>query len=343
MLNQLFKSLKYIHASKTKEFIKLNIKVLLLPILFLLIPNAVYAQSMTDRATGIINEFLTLFENSISSISIIQTYAERLFWILAFISFVWTFLQLAIKKADLSDFFGELIKFCMVIGFFWWILQNGSDIVEAITKSLTQMANSVPGKTPVKEISDVIRKGVELSDKLIGVTEIEGGGFNLIVLIQSIIFFILIMITALVVLMVFAVITVDLMVLKIGLWFLAYGGIFLLAFGATNYTKDIAIQYYKVVIAQAVQMFVLIIIVAVGASTVEVFVNKFAEQDIFQREYIVVFMVIGAVLVLYLLSKELPQLVSGIIAQGNLGAGRAIAGTATALGVATAGGGNGWQ
>ena len=52
----------------------------------------------------------------------ITTHATWLFWTLALISMVWTFGMLALRKADIGEFFAELIRFIVFTGFFWWLL-----------------------------------------------------------------------------------------------------------------------------------------------------------------------------------------------------------------------------
>ena len=55
----------------------------------------------------------------------ITDYASWLFWILVTISMVWTFGQMALRRADIGEFFAEFIKFTIFTGFFWWLLTNG--------------------------------------------------------------------------------------------------------------------------------------------------------------------------------------------------------------------------
>ena len=62
--------------------------------------------------------------------SIIESVATRLFWTLALISMVWTFGMMALRKADIGEFFAELIRFTVFTGFFWWLLINGPELLD---------------------------------------------------------------------------------------------------------------------------------------------------------------------------------------------------------------------
>ena len=45
-------------------------------------------------------------------------YAINLFWLLATIQLVWTFMPLVLKQADIGEIAGELVRFILVTGFF---------------------------------------------------------------------------------------------------------------------------------------------------------------------------------------------------------------------------------
>ena len=50
--------------------------------------------------------------------TIILTHASRLFWMLALISMVWTFGMMALRRADLGEFFAEFVRFVISQVFF---------------------------------------------------------------------------------------------------------------------------------------------------------------------------------------------------------------------------------
>ena len=60
----------------------------------------------------------------------LKSAATSIFWILATISLSWTCISMAIKRAEMGEFFAELCRFIMFTGLFFWLLTNGPDIRE---------------------------------------------------------------------------------------------------------------------------------------------------------------------------------------------------------------------
>jgi type IV secretion system protein TrbL len=49
---------------------------------------------------------------------------------------VWTFGMMALRKADIGEFFAEFVRFTIFTGFFWWLLTNGPNFASSIYASL---------------------------------------------------------------------------------------------------------------------------------------------------------------------------------------------------------------
>ncbi|WP_443093062.1 type IV secretion system protein, partial [Duganella phyllosphaerae] len=82
----------------------------------------------TGLLDDVANRFLT---QSATWGTVIKNYASWLFWVLATISMVWTFGLMALRKADIGEFFAEFVRFTVTTGFFWWLLSNGPDMAIA--------------------------------------------------------------------------------------------------------------------------------------------------------------------------------------------------------------------
>jgi type IV secretion system protein TrbL len=76
---------------------------------------------------------------------VITTAATWLFWTLVVISMVWTFGMMALRKADIGEFFAEFVRFTIFTGFFWWLLTNGPNFASSIYASLRQLAGNATG------------------------------------------------------------------------------------------------------------------------------------------------------------------------------------------------------
>jgi P-type conjugative transfer protein TrbL len=75
----------------------------------------------------------------------ITGHASKLFWELALISMVWTFGFMALRKADIGEFFAEFVRFTIFTGFFWWLLINGPNFANSLIDSMRQMGAEASG------------------------------------------------------------------------------------------------------------------------------------------------------------------------------------------------------
>jgi type IV secretory pathway TrbL component len=83
------------------------------------------ASAAVDNA-NILNNVINLYRTASAHwAGVIQDAATRLFWSLAAISIVWTFGTMALRKADIGEFFAEFIRFIVFTGFYLWLLTNG--------------------------------------------------------------------------------------------------------------------------------------------------------------------------------------------------------------------------
>ena len=115
---------------------------------------------------GVLNEvsdrFLTESSNWATTIT---DHASWLFWTLVVISMVWTFGMMALRKADIGEFFAEFTRFTITTGFFWWLLINGPGFAMDIINSLRNIAAEASGlprglnpSTPIDIAFDIIAK-----------------------------------------------------------------------------------------------------------------------------------------------------------------------------------------
>src|SRR6266481_720797 len=91
----------------------------------------------TDVIDNITNRYSSSAESWILSI---QGHAENLFWILASIAAVWTFIVLVLRQSDLADFVGAVIRSIFTTMFFFWLLDHGPTFAAKILSSTLQLA-----------------------------------------------------------------------------------------------------------------------------------------------------------------------------------------------------------
>lgn len=253
----------------------------------------------------------------------IITHAYQLFWSLTLISMVWTFGILALKKADISDFFVELIRFLGFTGFYLWLLKNGPTMAMDFIDSLKGIAGEA-AHTQGLEPVDIINSGLNFFEKIIDVTDFSIG--SIAQALTSILM-------ASAILILFGLIAINMMLLTIAGWILAYAGIFFLGFGGSRWTSDIAIAYYKQVLMVGTQLMVMILVVGIGQSFLDDLIQSMSAEVVLKELGVILL----ATLVLYNLANKVPAMVSSIVTGhintgpiGQTGTGALLSGAFTA-------------
>lgn len=306
---------------------------------------ALYSTAASAQLTnqGMLDQVVTDFASAASSWQVaVMNAAMFLFWTLGTISLVITFGFMALRKADIGEFFAEFIRFILFFGFFLWLLRYGPTFAGSIIRSprqLGEQASGVSSVTPsgIVDVGFLILKQAlaNLSafspvDSVIGVALSLG---------------ILILLT---------IVAVNMLLLLVSSWILMYAGIFFLGFGGSRWTSDMAINYYKTVLGVAVQIMTMVLLVGIGNDLLTSFYARMNTGTLNFEELGVMLVFCVALLMLV---NRVPPLVAGIITGsgiggaggiGNFGAGAAIgaamgaasmaAGAASVAGAAVMGG-----
>lgn len=255
--------------------------------------------------------------------------ASWLFWTLAVISMVWTFGMMVLRKSDLAEFYAEFVRFTIFTGFYWWLLVNGPEYAISITDSLRKLGGLASGLGPNLTPSGIVDIGFFIFGKVAENSSVWSPVHGICgVLIAAVI------------LVVFALVGVNMLLLLISSWILAYAGIFFLGFGGSRWTSDMAIGYYRAVLNVAGQLFAMVLLVGIGKNFV---VDYYSSMSGSIRIKELGTMLVVAVILLALV-KTIPGLI-GSLAGGNtgslgsgFGAGAAVA-AATLAGAAISTGG----
>ncbi|MFX1695882.1 P-type conjugative transfer protein TrbL [Paraburkholderia sp. A1RO-1] len=254
------------------------------------------------------------------------SYASWLFWGLALISMTWTYGLMALRNADIQEFFAETIRFFSTLGFFWWVLSNGPAISVSIIDSMRQVAANASGLNNGLAPSGILDIGFDIlkrvsenthwSEPVNSAIGILVAGVNLVVL---------------------ALVGVNMLLLLVTGWMLAYAGVFLLGFGGARWTSDIAIQFYKTVLGVGVQLFAMILLVGIGKSFVDQYYDSLKGTALTLNA---LFLLLVVSIVLLALVNKVPPMLAGIVGGsstagiGGSGAGAAAAAAGSAIGAA---------
>jgi P-type conjugative transfer protein TrbL len=281
---------------------------------------------------GILDDVLSRYSTAASTWgTVITAYASWLFWTLTLISMVWTFGMMILRKADIGEFFAEFIRFTVFTGFFFWLLTNGPKFAIDIQDSLLQIGGKATGTGATFSPSGIVDIGFDIFGKVYDNSSTWTPVDSTVGIIIS-----------LIILVVLALVAVNMLVLLISGWILAYAGIFFLGFGGSRWTSDMAISYFKTVLSIAAQLLTMVLLVGIGKSFIDQYYTNMNPSYADMKELGI--MLIVSVVLLALVNK-LPPLIGqipmggGTGAIGNgLGTGAAMAAAAMgAAAVATAG------
>ncbi len=298
------------------------------------------------QSQGILDDILNTFKKAAGEWeATLKNAARWLFYTLGAISLTWTMGMLALRQADIREFFAEFVKFIMFFGFFLWLLENGSTFATAIIDGLEYLGGKAAGVaaanagtgTSTLRPSAIVDSGFDVLTKAL---EAQTWGHPI-----DSVFTVLV---AIGVALIFAMVAINLLILLITSWVLMYAGIFLLGFGGSRWTSDIAINYYKTVLGVAVQILTFMLLLGIGQSIVNGLIGKL-DDDISWHDLTV--MAVAAI-ALYKLTETIPGMVAGIISGGSIGgrgggsgsaamaalAGMAVGGASVAAGAAMSAG-----
>jgi type IV secretion system protein VirB6/type IV secretion system protein TrbL len=250
----------------------------------------------------------------------ITTYATWLFWLLATISMVWTFGVMALRKADIGEFFSEFIRFTVTTGFFWWLLANGPAMAMAIVNSLRKIGANAGGLPTTLEPSTPISIGFDIVKK----------AFTSLSWVHPIDNLAIVLICAAVVVCM-AVVAANMLIALVTAWTMAYAGIFILGFGGARWTSDMAIGYFKAMLSIGLELMTMTLLVGIATSVIDGFYERLDGSSVY--ELLLVFCVCA---VLALLISKIPGRVAALAAGGS-GAGVGVGSVMGAAAMAAAG------
>ena len=264
---------------------------------------------------GLLDDVTQRFLTQSSTWGIVITrYASWLFWLLATISMVWTFGMMALRKADIGEFFAEFIRFTVTTGFFWWLLSNGPrmamDIVNSMRK-IGAIAGNIPNaltpSTPISIGFNIVGKAFT---GLSWVHPVDNLGILLV---------------SLAIVLCMAIVAANVLYALVTAWTMAYAGTFILGFGGARWTSDLAIGYFKTMLGIGLELMTVTLLIGIATSTIDGFYKELDASS--NYELLLVFCVCA---ILALLVDKIPGRVAAL-AGGGSGAG---VGAGTVIGAA---------
>jgi type IV secretion system protein TrbL len=176
---------------------------------------------------------------------------------------VWTFGMMALRKADIGEFFAEFVRFTIFTGFFWWLLTNGPNFASSIYASLRQIAGNATGLGQALSPSGIVDMGFAIFYKVMDQSSVWSPVDSMAGILMAV-----------AILVILALVGVNMLLLLASGWVLAYGGVFFLGFGGSRWTSDMAINYYKTVLGVAAQLLAMVLLVGIGKTFLDDYYSR---------------------------------------------------------------------
>ncbi|EPW6985857.1 P-type conjugative transfer protein TrbL [Vibrio parahaemolyticus] len=250
----------------------------------------------------------------------------HLFWLLVILSFTWSMIKLWLHQKGVDHFIAELFERVMTVGFCWFLVINASPLAWTVLNSMQEVASRLSGSDDKLSPSNIVELGLTLAHR---VWE-SSSGFNVGQ-------FVIIGLCGLIVLIVLALIAAQLTILLIGSFIILNGGVIVMGFLGSEWTRDHGMNYFTTVLGMSIQIFIMQLLVIIGNETFLDFINNPGQGS---ADYLM--MVVMSV-IYYALVNTVPALASSLAtgrfvfnAGGAVGSAAGIVGAAAGIGLAAA-------
>ena len=307
-------------------------------IIFILVAISLYAAEPGDNATtalnnsDMLNKIQSEFTYSAKTwAEVIKKYALYLFVTLGVINFaVKIGFEAALEGIEFQKLLASVVKYFLIFGFFFWLLDNGPSFAGKILNSFIMMGNeSVSGGgTQSFGVHNILDTAFSIFNKISETLSVRKPVHSMVMAILALAIFI-----------VMALIAANFLVEVISAWVMVYAGFFVLAFGSADWTRDMAISYFKLVIATGLKLMTIILMVGISANILNTQVELVQKAgSVMVNDILVMF--ITSVILLVIITK-VPDAVANLAhsAWGNMGMfniASGLAAGATALKIAKA-------
>lgn len=208
-------------------------------------------------SSTILNDIVRDYEAiSTSWFSALGPIAHRIFWILVAIQLTWSAIWWVLDREDGLGVLSSLLRQIVAIGFFYAVLLNGGTWIPAVIHSFSQAGATAAGITDLSP-TGVFDQGLALANKILNSTADLG-------LLEGFFASLVAGITALVVVVAFAIIAAQLLVALVESFIVIGAGVLFLGFAGSRWTKFFTERYLSYLASVGVKLFVLYLIMGVG-------------------------------------------------------------------------------
>src|SRR5712692_10319402 len=228
--------------------------------------------------------------------------AQGVFWTLVLIELIWSAIWWVVDREDGLGVVAALLRKVLAVGFFYALLLNGGTWTRAVIRGFSQAGSSASGLADLSP-TGVFDQGLALANKILNA--VEGLG-----ILEKVFPSLVASLTALVVVVSFAIIAAQLLVALVESFIVIGAGILFVGFSGARWTKFFTERYLSYVASVGVKLFVLYLIMGVGTSIAARWV-PILERGGFSP--IPFFYVMGGSLVFLFLTWHIPSVASAMM------------------------------
>lgn len=228
---------------------------------------------------------------------VIHDLTMGLFWGLVTISFTWSSMQIALKGGGLVDVIADLTTRVLTVGVAVWLINSAPDLARVLIQSFQEVGKRLSGGAVEFSPSNVVELAINIMSRVFE----KASAWELA---ETIMLFF----SALIILVCFALIAMEMMILIITAYITVSGGIVMMGFLGSEWTRENAMNYFTAVLGIAVKMFVMQLIFILGYGFINDWTSGMTE-DSKDTEYLALLVVS---IVFYGLIREIPQLAASL-------------------------------
>lgn len=228
---------------------------------------------------------------------IIQNLTMGLFWGLVTISFVWSSCQLLLKGGGLVDVVADLTTRVMTVGVAVWLITSAPYLGRVLIESFIEVGNRLEPSFVAFSPANVVEMGINLVLMTIKKSSYIDIGLSL-----------MLFVCAIIILICYVLIALEMTVLIVTSYVTVSGGIVMMGFLGSEWTKDNAMNYFTAVLGVAVRMFVMQLILILGYGFIKKWTNQMtsSSQDL---DYLVL---LAIAMVFYGMIREIPNIATSL-------------------------------
>jgi type IV secretion system protein TrbL len=182
--------------------------------------------------------------------------ATKIFWTLVAIQLTWSAIWWVLDREDGLAVLSSLLRQVVAIAFFYALLLNGGTWIPAVIQGFSQAGASAAGITNLSP-TGVFDQGLALANKILNATADLG-------LLDGFFASLIAGISALIVVIAFAIIAAQLLVVLVESFIVIGAGVLFLGFAGSRWTKFFTERYLSYLASVGVKLFVLYLIMGVG-------------------------------------------------------------------------------